>query len=173
MANPTGPAHAQHLSCSDSLLSLFTTLGPRNSVLHKRGAPLPQSGDAVASLPLPHVAHQQSFLGAEPDWTVGEVQLLREVQGGSGTYCSDRHKELLPLCDDDKLIEIILQGKKQAQHSAFSSMPMAEEELLVSVTLTVAFDSVLALSTFMAFHYRLFHKQGQSGTMGQILFSFL
>lgn len=52
-------------------------------------------------------------------------------------------------------------------------MPTAEEERLVSVTLTVAFDNALALFTFMAFHYRLFHKQGQTGTMGQILFSFL
>ena len=89
----------------------------------RRRAPLPLSADAVASLPVTDVANQQSFLGAVLDWTDGEVQLVREVQDSSGTDSSDRHNKLFPFCDAGELVEIILQGKKQSQHSAFSTIP--------------------------------------------------
>lgn len=110
-------------------------------------APLPLSADAVAGLTITDVVNQQSFLGAVLDRTDREVHLVWEVQNSSSTYSSDRHNKLFPFCDAGELVEIILQGKKQSQHSAFSTIPVAEEKLLFSITLTVAFNNVIALFT--------------------------
>lgn len=49
-------------------------------------------------------------------------------------------------------MEVILQGKKQPQQTALSTITMAEEKLLFSTTLTVALNNVIALFTLMTFN---------------------
>jgi len=129
-------AATQQLRCSGSFLVLFTTymITQQRFAQARCWAALPLSADAEAGLPITNVADQQSFLGAVLDRTDGEVQLVGEVQDSSGTYSSDRHYKLFPFGDAGELVEIILQGKKQAQYSAFSTIPTAEEKLLFSMT---------------------------------------
>lgn len=60
------------------------------------------------SCPVPEVLHQQSLLAAVLDRALQEVQLVREVQDGSGTNGPNWHNELFPFSDADELVEIIL-----------------------------------------------------------------
>lgn len=167
-AKLTCPAHFQlwlQYSSSDALLPfcycLSTISITQKHVAQTRcWAPLPLSADAVAGLPITDVANQQSFLGAVLDRTNREVQLVREVQNSSSTYSSDWHNKLFPFCDAGELVEIILQGKKRSQHSAFSTIPVAEEKLLFSMTLTVAFNNVIVLFTLMTLHSSIMTWKG-------------
>jgi len=133
---PPALAATQQLRCSGSVLVLFTShmITLQRSAQARCWAALPLSADAEAGLPITDVADQQSFLGAVPDRTDGEVQLVGEVQDSSGTYSSDWHQKLFPFRDAGELVEIILQGKEQAQNSALSTIPTAEEKLLSSPT---------------------------------------
>lgn len=155
MSCPFPPMAAiEQLRRSGSFLLLLTNciITQQCFAQKRRWAPLPLSADAVAGLPITNVANQQSFLGAVLDWTDGEVQLVGEVQDSSGTYSSDWHNKLFPFCDAGELVEVILQGKKQPQQTALSTVTMAEENLLFSMTLTVALNNVIALFTLMTFN---------------------
>jgi len=83
--------------------------------------PLPVGADVVTSLKVANVANQQSSLGAVLDWADREVELVREVQDSSGSYGSDGHHKLLPLCDAGQLVEVVLWEGSGIIRNAFST----------------------------------------------------
>lgn len=71
------------------------------------------------SFQVTNIANQQSLLAAVLDRALREIQLVWEIQDGSGTNGLNWHNELFRFSGAEELVEIILQEKNLSQQRAF------------------------------------------------------